>query len=291
MATVIRKQATAGRDFMNSLLSTLSQKQQKDIAEKEAALKERYYDILGSEAGRKADLAVLQKQAAEIKLQSDKFALKEQKRMNKVYKANPLLMGQQMQAELTSKSNKQEMDLMRLMIQQSTQQIQGLNQQLTQNKFAYQQDKDRTNFLMNTFLNPDATDAMKKALGEGEFERKKGQAMGEVYGIDMRNVPIKPGIGKKILGKVTLGALGETETKALTYEETAIEFQRENVSDLDFWVSWKDVLIKQGYTYSEKNGLILRRGPSLQDVREWDAGKGVNISGPEAIDKILREDK
>ena len=281
-AVVIKNEATAGRDFMNAYLATLSAKQQKEIAGKELALKERYYDILGSEADRKSALAVLEKQAAEVKLQSDKLALKEQKRMNKVYKANPLLMGQQMQAELTSKSNKQEMDLMRLMIQQSTQQIQGLNQQLAQNKFQYQQELNQKQQVFDLFLNPETTEAMSKALGEDEYAKRRGLALGKIAGVDVRETPYDLGF---VAGKVK-GALG-TDSKVMSYEEAALEYQRGKVSAKDLWSIWSDRLEKQGYIFD--GGIVFRPGEVAPGAKHQP--NGIDISKQGALDKVLREDK
>lgn len=273
-----------GRDFMESFMAMLSYKQRKDIAEKEVALKKTYYDILGKEAERKGKLAPLEKELTEMRLKSERLKLKEQKRVADVYKANPQLMEEQMRAEAAARGNQQEMGMMRLMLQSSAQQISALGQQLQQTKFIHTQEKDRMNWLFNTFLNPEVAKPIREAIGEDEFEARKGRAMEELTGVDKRVTPVKQGLLGGGLGKL----IGDESATSMSFQEALTAWKEGRVDVKRFWGIWKDRLEESGYF---RSGDMILRNPSPNQLKEMQKGYKLDLSKEGAMDKVLKEKK
>lgn len=274
-----------GKDMMEGFMTMLSYKQRKEIAEKELALKKTYYKILGEEATRKGVIAPFAEREAEARAKVAEANAAEAERIAKVHNANPLLMEQRMKAEAAAKSNQQELGIMRVMLQSSQQQLSSLNQQLQQTKFIHTQEKDRMNWLFNTFLNPDVADPIREAIGEDEFAMMKGQAMEKLTGVDKRVTPVTEGFFKDSMGKL----LGEPKATSISFDNALAAWGRGEIETKKFWGIWRDRLEEEGYFLA---GDIILRNPTPQQLKELQKGYNKTDLGEQgALDKVLKEKK
>ncbi len=284
--TNIPSKETWGQGLMSGFMTMLSHTQRKEIADKEAALKKAYYKILGEEADRKGKVAPFIEREAEAKAHIAEIALEEDKRVQAVHTKFPLLREQKMQNEAKAIGNQKEMGMMRLMLQGQGQQISALNQQLSQNKFTHAQEKDRMNWLFNTFLNPEVADPIRKAIGDDEFEARKGRAMKELTGVDKRVTPVKQGFLEGALGKL----IGDKSSTSMSFDEALTAWKEGRVDGQRFWSVWKDRLEEEGYFLSH-DWILKNPTPDQLKKLQGTYNKKLDLSQEGAMDKVLKEKK
>jgi len=226
-----------GRGFLQDVIAMQDVKTRREIAERETRLKEIYYRILGKDADLRAMLAPLEKRRATADAEIAEYKAKQLAREEKVRAQAPWLTTFEMMAKLQQQGASQALNIQRLTIQQMQQQISGLTHQLSAERFTHTQEKDRKDWLFNIFLNPDITKPIKEAIGEDEFEMRKGKAMEEFIGVDKRQTPVSQGI--------IAGIVKEPKTAPMTFEEASASWRSGKTSFDDFWAIWADKIKEQ----------------------------------------------